>query len=559
MKSRMLKNVDRMLRSLPFPALLLCAAYAGGAPDCARLVLQDVAADAGIDFRHQRGASDRKHLPETMGSGLAWLDFDQDGLLDLYVVQSGPFPPDGSDAASNRLFRNLGDGTFEDVTSQSGAAGRGYGQGVVAVDVNGDGATDLYVANYGADALYLNTGNGRFRDATKEAGLGLGGWSSSAALADADGDGDLDLYVARYLDYDPEDDIFCGDPAALLRDYCHPRLFAGASDKFYLNDGKGSFTDATESAGLSEATGKGLGVIFSDLNQDGRADIYVANDTTMNFLYRNDGGTFEDLSLVSGTGFNADAQTEAGMGIALGDVDGDGDPDLAVTNFDAETNTLYRNSGNLLFEDISARSGFGVPSFNLLGFGIAMVDLNRDGNLDLYVANGHILERPARQGVSYRERDLLFLGNGEGRFEPSLCGPALETATVSRGLAAADYDNDGDIDLAILNSGGHLSLLRNGVDGNGGPWVGIQLRGRAPNTEAVGARITLVSRVRRTRWVLAGDSYQSSSDRRVLFGFPEDDPPKIIDVLWPSAERTTVPIEATDYRRYLTIEEVFAH
>ena len=188
-----------------------------------------------------------------------------------------------------------------------------------------------------------------------------------------------------------------------------------------------------------------------------------------------------------------------------------------------------------------------------------MVDLNRDGNLDLYVANGHILERPARQGVSYRERDLLFLGNGEGRFEPSLCGPALETATVSRGLAAADYDNDGDIDLAILNSGGHLSLLRNGVDGNGGPWVGIQLRGRAPNTEAVGARITLVSRVRRTRWVLAGDSYQSSSDRRVLFGFPEDDPPKIIEVLWPSAERTTVPIEATDYRRYLTIEEVFAH
>jgi len=517
--------------------LLMSAAVAGSlaladSPNCAGWGLADVAREAGIDFVHERGGTGRKHLPETMGSGVAWIDADQDGRLDLYVVQSGPFPPDGSEAAANRLFLNRGRGEFERADSAFGAADRGYGQGVVAADYDGDGRIDLYVCNFGPDRLYRNLGDGRFEDATAAAGLGLDGWSSSAAFADADGDGYLDLYVTRYLEYEVSNDLFCGDPQTGVRRYCDPSLFAGAGDRFYRNLGDGRFEDATLAAGLGGANGKGLGVLFTDLDGDGAPDLYVANDLTQNHLFRNDGnGRFESRSIFSGAAFNVDGKAEAGMGLALGDVDRDGDPDLAVSNFDVETNTLYANAGAMFFDDISAGSGFGPPSFNLLGFGATLADLNRDGRLDYYVTNGHIFEQPTRADLGWRQRDLMLLGDDGGRFREARCGAAFDGLQVGRGLAAADYDDDGDIDLAIVNNGGPLQLLRN--EGSDGAWAGFVLDGEAPNTGAVGARVTLhFGDGDAVSWVTAGDSYQSSSDPRVLFGWRRGRTPRSVSVVW---------------------------
>jgi hypothetical protein len=504
--------------------------------DCDGWGFVDVARDAGIDFQHERGDSGRKHLPETMGSGSAWLDADQDGRLDLYVVQSGPFPPDGSATAANRLYLNRGAGKFEPADPTFGAADAGYGQGVVAADYDGDGRTDLYVCNYGIDRLYRNLGQGRFEDATEIAGLGLDGWSSSAAFADADGDGDLDLYVTKYLDYDLSNDLFCGDPKTGTRRYCDPSLFDGAGDRYYRNLGDGRFEDATVEQGLADANGKGLGVLFTDLDGDQAPDLYVANDLTPNHLFRNDGsGRFESVSILSGAAFNVDGKAEAGMGLAVGDVDGDGDADLTVSNFDVETNTLYANTGGLFFDDVSAGSGFGPPSFNLLGFGSTLSDLNRDGRLDFYVTNGHIFERPTRSDLHWRQRDLMLLGDGRGGFRESRCGEAFADLQVGRGLAAADYDDDGDVDLAIVNNGGPLQLLRN--DGSEGSWAGFVLDGRAPNRSAIGARVTLhFDDGDAVRWVTAGDSYQSSSDPRILFGWSAGRSPESVSVVWRNGE-----------------------
>ncbi|MGH9381244.1 MAG: CRTAC1 family protein [Thermoanaerobaculia bacterium] len=518
---------------------------------CGPLLLRDATESAGVTFRHRRGGRGEKHLPETMGAGVAWLDFDGDGWLDLYLVQSGPFPPDGSAAAGNRLFRNLGDGRFVDVTVKSSAGERGYGQGVVAADVDGDGSSDLYLTNYGPDALLANQGDGTFADRTRAAGLGLDGWSSSAALADADADGDLDLYVTRYVEYDPEEQIFCGDPTTGEREYCDPSLFVGSGDRFYRNRGNGTFEDATEATGIGAAGGRGLGVVFVDLDGDRRPDVYVANDETLNFLFRNLGsGRFEDLSLASGTAANRDGKPEGGMGIAVGDVDGDLDPDLAVTNFDVETNTLYRNLGEMLFEDVAAASGFGMPSFNLLAFGIGLLDLDLDGDLDFYIANGHIFERPERENVTHAQRAQVLLGDGRGRFSELRCRFLDERPMVARGLAAADFDNDGDPDLALLENGGPAVLLENGTRSE---WVGVTLRGAPPNTEAVGSRVVLVSdRGRQVRWILAGDSYQSSSDRRALFGFG-DSLVDAVEIIWPSGRSRRLISPPTG--RYLVVRE----
>jgi hypothetical protein len=427
--------------------------------------------------------------------------------------------------------------------------------GAVAADVDGDGATDLYVTNYGPDVLRRNRGDGSFEDSTVAAGLGTGGWSSSAALADADGDGDLDLYVSRYVEYDPQHELFCGDRRSSARRYCDPSLFRGAADRFYRNRGNGTFEDATVAAGLAGADGRGLGVAFVDLDGDHLPDLYVANDLTINFLFRNLGdGRFEDRSLLSGSAVNGEGKPEAGMGVAVGDLDGDLDPELAVTNFDVETNTLYRNLGGLLFEDVSAASGFGLPSFNLLGFGIVFADLDLDGDLDVYVANGHIFEDPARENVDYEQRDQILLGDGRGGFDELRCDFLDRRRTVARGLALADYDNDGDHDLAIQENGGPFALLRSDGDPQAGfGWLGVELRGRAPNTEAVGSVVVLTAGgSRQMRWVRAGDSYLSASDRRLLFGLGAEQP-SMLEVRWPSGNRTR--LGSPPAGRYLIVAE----
>jgi hypothetical protein len=505
---------------------------------CGPLQLRDLAGVAGIEFVHDRGTSGDKHLVETMGGGVAWIDYDGDGWQDLYLVQSGPFPPDRSEAAANRLFRNLGDGSFVDVTARSGTGDRGCGQGAAVGDVDGDGDLDLYVTNFGPDVLLLNDGRGGFEDVTPEWGVALDGWSSSAAFGDGDGDGDLDLYVTRYVEYDPYAEMFCGDARTGERRYCDPSIFVGAGDRYFHNQGGSRFVDASEAAGILPADGRGLGVVFTDFDDDGRPDLYVANDLNINLLFRNRGdGTFEDLSLISGMGVNREGRPEAGMGLAVGDIDGDLRPDLAVTNFDVETNTLYRNLGEMSFEDISTPSGFGLPSFNQLAFGIAMIDLDRDGDLDFYVANGHIFEIPNRENVSYEQRDQILLSDGRGKFSELRCDFLDSRFTAARGLATADLDNDGNLELAIQENGGPFRL----IDGDApeDSWLGLQLRGAGANRDGIGGRVQVKS-VARTRvdWVMAGESYQSSSDPRLLFVVPGGDHrTKSVEVQWRSGLR----------------------
>lgn len=538
-------------------AVPLVALQDSAAQPCpVRPAMVEIAPQTGVDFVHDRGATGKLYNPETMGAGAAWLDYDGDGWWDLYLVQSGPLPADGSAAAGNRLFRNLGDGRFEDVTARSGSGDRGYGQGVLAGDADGDGAVDLYVANYGADHFLVNRGDGRFEDRTAASGLAVDGWSSAAALADLDEDGDLDLYVTRYVQHELESEPFCTSSATGERWYCGPAAFEGESDHLFRNDGQGRFTDVTAEAGLSGASGKGLGVLLVDLDADHHPEIYVANDMTANLLYRNRGdGTFEDLSLLSGSAVNREGLPEAGMGAAVGDVDGDGDADLVVANYDVQTNTLYLNHGDLQFEDASTTSGFGLPSFNLVGFGLALADFDRDGRLDAFVANGHTVERPARANVDYAQPDLLLFGEAGGHFRRDVCA-LPQKVTVARGAAVGDLDNDGAPDLAIQLSGGPVSLLHNELASGG--WLGLRLVGRSPNTEAVGAELALATAAgSQRRWVIAGDSYQSSSDRRVLFGIGPAAPGPVevgpLEVRWPAGRRQR--FEGLPAGRYVTLPE----
>ncbi len=527
-------------------AALAGAGPAGKAPPKASkdagcpAVFTDVAASVGLKFQHDRGATAEHQLPETMGSGVAWLDYDNDGWMDLYVVQSGAFPSDGSARGRDRLFRNAG-GRFTDATEKAGLRDTAYGMGAIAADYDNDGWTDLYVTNFGANILYRNNGDGTFTDVTAKAGVAGSGWSTSAAFADFDGDGFLDLFVVRYLDYSVEKNYFCGNPAQGKRDYCHPSLYPPVGNLIFRNNGDGTFTDVTESSGIAASLGKGLGVVVTDVDGDGKPDVYVANDTTMNFLFHNLGGMkFEDVSLISGAGVNSAGRAFGGMGVSAADMDGDGRPDLMVANFEAEPNSLYRNLGGGVFEDASAVSGFGPPAFNFSGFGLNPLDAANAGRLDVFIANGHVLETPKLQGVTYAERPFLMWNDGKGKFTERGCGEPFRRALVGRGSATADFDNDGDVDIAVSNSGGPLELLRN--DGARGGWIGLVLKGTKSNRQGIGAVVTLETELgRQVRDVKAGDSYLSSSDPRAHFGLGAAKEIRRLEIRWPSGAVQVVP------------------
>ncbi len=583
-------------------AWVLSCAPAEAAPladDCGfRFV--EVAAESGVRFHHETGATGELHLPETMGAGVAWVDFDGDGWLDIYLVQSDRFPPDGGEPSTDRLFRNLGpgrDGAIRFVPADAPDLARGYGQGVVAADVDGDRDVDLLVSRYGSTVLLRNDGAGGFAAASPLApavpaagrtGLraSVGGrsdappaetearlWGSSMALADGDGDGDLDLHVSRYLDYDPNHGLECRrEGPDSPPETCDPSLFPGQPDRYWTNDGGGRFVDSTRAAGLAVADGRGLGVLFVDLDGDHLPDIYVANDLDPNHLFRNRGdGTFEDVSLLSGAAVNRNGRPEAGMGLLAADLDRDGDPDLLVTNFDVETNTHYRNdtaTSGMLFEDVSATSGFGLPSFNLLGFGLVAEDLDRNGMLDVYVANGHIFAVPRRDNTTHRQRDLLLRGDGAGRLAEVRCAWTDDDPLVSRAVAAADHDNDGDGDLLVTANGGPARLWRNDTPlPPETEWLGVELRGRSPNTQAVGAVVSLTDapgQPPRRRFILRGDGYQSSSGHRLRWALPAAATGEAssvsgpaagarLDLRWPDGRRTRILAPPTG--AYLVIEE----
>ncbi len=467
----------------------------------------DVAESSGLVFLHDAGLLPEKHLPETMGAGAALADVDGDGDLDAYLVQSGPMPVPGAAPdrrPGNALFLNDGHGTYTDASRASGdAAHDGYGMGVAAGDVDDDGDVDLFVTNLGPDVLLRNDGEARFTDTTGDAGVGDPRWTAGATFLDADIDGDLDLYVTAYVEVDLSDPLWCGRREPGWRSACHPDAYAGLPDRFYRNRGDGTFEDATTDAGLAtpDAPGKGLGVIATDIDDDGLPDLYVANDSVENRLWVNTGGAFVDGTLLAGTGVNGRGLTEAGMGLAAGDIDGDHDNDLFVTNFDDESNTLYRNDGEGLFTDATVAAGLEAPSRLPVGFGTVAADLDNDGDLDLAVANGHIIDNIElyHDGKTHAQRGQLFLNDGAGHFSEDVvaAGDLGAPPTVGRGLYAGDVDADGDLDLLLTTCGGRARLLVNTHGTDAGASLAIE--GLPPGT-----RLRATTRDGRRRDLTAG-------------------------------------------------------
>jgi enediyne biosynthesis protein E4 len=516
-------------------------AFGAGGPTAP--AFEDVAAAAGVRVLHHNGASPQKHIVETMGSGAVFFDFDRDGWLDLLVVDGGSVvDPVAAAAAQHRLFRNTGDGRFDDVTTAAGIRRQGYGMGACAADVDGDGWTDVYVTGFGSNVLYRNSGRGSFADVTAKAGVRASALSTSCAFADVDGDGDVDLYAVNYVD--PGDNTrTCGN--ARVRAYCRPDVYAGAPSTFYRNNGDGTFTDATRAAGLYRTDGKGLGAVFADYDDDGRIDLFVANDLTPNFLFRNQGhGVFTETGLAAGVAVASDGRARAGMGTDAGDYDGDGRLDLVVTNFESEAHSVFRNLGGGLFADATFQSGVGPATLPYLGFGALFVDYDNDSRLDLAIANGHVLDNAPlfRSTSRYAQRKLLFRNTGSGRFAEvgRQSGAGFASATVGRALIAGDVDNDGDLDLFATSNGQPSQLLLN--DGAGaGQSATVVLRGARANRDGIGAvAVATVGDRQLMRVVKAGSSYLGQSDSRLHFGLGADAGIDRLEIRWPGGANEIV-------------------
>jgi tetratricopeptide (TPR) repeat protein len=506
----------------------------------------DDAQRAGLRFTYENGRSSLRQIPETTAGGVGLLDYDGDGLLDVYVVQGGTFPPEASRPNSgDRLFRNLGGSKFADVSEQSGIARmtRGYGHGVTVGDIDNDGRPDLFITRWRSYALYHNRGDGTFEDITVRAGLGGDrDWPTSAALADLDNDGDLDLYVCHYLVWDADHPMLCHrktvtaasdrvEPGQMYN-YCTPRLFPALPDHLFRNEGD-RFVDVSASAGIVDTIGRGLGVVAADIDSDGLIDLFVANDTTANYLWHNLGGmTFEEAAVASGVACNAEGAFQAGMGTACGDLDGDLLPDFLVTNFYGESTTFFRNLGSGVFSDQTAQIGLAAPSRYLLGFGITLLDANNDGRLDLATANGHVNDD--RPDYPYAMPAQLFLGGSNSRLTDvsQSAGDPWTVARVGRGLATGDIDNDGRIDLVLIPQNTPLVYYHNQTAP--GHWVSFVLEGTESNRDGVGAVVTITAGGRRRRaWRYGGGSYLSASDPRIRFGLGGDRIERC-EVRWPS-------------------------
>ena len=514
----------------------------------------DVAGPVGVDFRHVTGASGRRYFPETMGSGVGFVDFDGDQDLDIYFVNGAAFPgSEGSSNPVNALFRNDG-GRFVEAAREAGVDDPGHGMGCAFADYDNDGDADLYLTNYGANVMYRNEGDGRYRDVT-EASAADTTWSTGSTFIDYDNDGDLDLYVANYVHYDLADagkDLEAylatsrSGPEEGIEAYPHPRNFPGAEDHLYRNEGDGRFRAVNRLAGLvdtSAAAGRGLGVVATDYDNDGWSDLYVANDAVPNFLYHNEGdGRFTEIGELAGVAYGQDGQQEAGMGVDAADYDNDGHVDLVVTNFENEPNSLYHNRGAGFFPHASFPAGVGLVSLRYLSFGIGFVDYDNDGYQDLFVANGHVLDNASAfyESGSYAQPNQLLRNQGpddRGRFRfrdvSSRAGPALARARVSRGCAVGDYDNDGDTDIVVTNSGQRAALLRN-EGGNSRHWLTISTRGGPSNRDGIGARIEVwAGGLYQVQEVRGSFSYLSQRDTRVSFGLGARTRVDSLRIRWP--------------------------
>ena len=524
----------------------------------------DVTTAKGLNFRYQSSHTSRKYLLETMGPGVALFDYDNDGRLDIFLVNGAPIAdptPKGTIPQKtgpqywNRLYHQKFDGTFEDVTEKAGLQGQGYGMGVAVGDYDNDGYEDLYVTAYGGNRLYHNNKDGTFTDVTEKAGVGGSGWSTSAAWIDLDNDGLLDLVVLRYLQWD-FDDVWCGEHKEGFRAYCHPDYFKPIAPLVYHNNGNGHFTEVSQKVGISKPA-KGLGIAIADYDRDGYPDIFIANDSTLESLYHNKGdGTFEEVALMSNAAVDGDGRTFAGMGTDFADYNNDGLPDLVITDLANQMYALYQNAGDGSFNYASYTSGLGQITRAHSGWGVRFLDYDNDGWKDLLVAQGHDLDtiQMTSPNLRYREPMLLARNAGQGFIDVSgSSGQVFQQAWTARGMAIGDIDNDGRIDAVVTTNDGPAYILHNET-ATQNHWLTLLLVGNKSNRDAIGAEVKLVSaKGQQLATVTTAGSYLSASDKRVHFGLGSEAVAQSVEIRWPSGIRQTLKDVAVD--QILQVEE----
>jgi enediyne biosynthesis protein E4 len=515
---------------------------------------------SGINWTHSSGKSPEKYLPESSGAGCAFLDYDNDGWMDVYLVNSGKcdfFTPDPP--LRNALYKNNRDGTFTDVTGKAGVGAGGYGQGVAVGDYDGDGFPDIYVTQYGRSILYHNNGDGTFADVTEKAGVAAPGWSSSAVWFDYDNDGRLDLFVGRFVDFSKEINKPCGIHEDGRLHYCIPKVYSPMPSWLFHNNGDGTFTDVSKESGIARSLGKVWGVVATDLNNDGRIDLFVANDTVQNFLFANHGnGKFEEIGEPAGIAYSAEGRSRSGMGLDSADYNQDGFMDLFVANLDREMYSLYHNNHDSTFDDEAGATGIASATRLMSGWGLKFFDFDNDGDLDLFLANGNpddLIEQIHSQ-VKYQEPPLLFRGTGKTFQNISQqSGPIFSRPLSARGMAIGDFNNDGAVDVLISVNNGAPVLLRNNVGGQN-HWLGIKLIGRKSNIDAVGARITYQAQdLKRRRMKVGGGSYLSDHDPRLVLGIGKRTKIDWLEIKWPLPSGAVERFTDLTIDRYITIIE----
>ena len=514
-------------------------------------------AKSGIHFVHTAGKSPQKFLPETSGAGCAFLDYDNDGWMDIYLVNSGKadfFTP--AKPLRNALYRNNRDGTFADVTEKAGVLGGGYGMGAAVGDYNGDGFPDLYVTQYGRSILYHNNGDGTFTDVTEKAGVAAPGWNSSAVWFDYDNDGRLDLFVCQFVEFN--NTLSCGVDRDGTHHYCIPRIFKPRPSWLFHNNGDGTFTDVSKETGIAQHLGKAWGVVATDINNDGKMDLFVANDTVANFLFVNRGGKFEEVGLASEIAYSAEGRARSGMGVDSADFDEDGWMDLFVANIDQEVFSLYHNLHDGTFEDVSIPVGIGMDTRWMSGWGLKFFDYDNDGDLDLLLTNGFpddLVEQYSHL-VTYKEPPLLFHKEGKSfRNVSAQSGPVFSQSFSARGMAIGDFNNDGAVDVLISVNDAAPVLLRNNA-AKGNHWLGIRLVGRKSNPDAVGARVSYqAGDLKRSRMKVGGGSFLSSHDPRMVLGIGKRTKIDLLEVNWPLPGGNTQRFTNLPLDRYITITE----
>jgi len=515
---------------------------------------------SGIAWAHLSGRSPMAHLPETVGAGCAFLDYDNDGWMDIYLVNSGPcdfFDP--PQPLRNALYHNNRDGTFTDVAAKAGVTGNAYGMGVAVGDYDGDGFPDLYVTQYPHSILYHNNRDGSFTDVTAKAGVAAPGWATSAVWFDYDNDGRLDLFVCHFVDYSKAKLKFCGDLITGERHYCIPSIYDSMPCWLFHNNGDGTFTDVSKESGIAQFPAKAWGVVAADINNDGRLDLYVTNDTVPNFLFVNRGkGRFEEAGMLAGVGLSSFGKPRSGMGVDAADYDQDGWIDLFEANVDQEMYSLYHNDKNEVFSDVSNPNGIGRATRLMSGWGLKFFDYDNDGDIDLLLCNGHPDDTVDKriEGVTFLETPLLFRNTSKGLENVSQrSGPVFSKPLAGRGLALGDFDNDGAVDFLISQNNAGPLLVRNNI-GRENHWLGIKLVGTKANIDAVGAKVTYRSGdFQRHKFKVGGGSYLSSHDPRMVLGLGQRTKIDWVEVQWPQPSGKVERISNLPVDRYITIVE----